>query len=238
MLQAPRRFDLVGLRWAAARTSQAQVRARARGGRWTRWTALATRAHGPVDGTDPPSPAPPTSSSCGCAGSASELKARFVRAPPARPRAARPRRQAGAPRDRPARGLGRRPGPAARRPELRRGAGRVRPPHGRRDRLRAPRNRPGSCSASPATTATPTAGTTSATTSSSTATAWSSRAARAASRRPSIGAQAQGCNSYSTGIACLGTFTDMPLDEPGDGGAGAADRLEALAPRRARRRAR
>src|SRR4029453_302624 len=29
-----------------------------------------------------------------------------------------------------------------------------------------------------------------------------------------IGAQAQGFNSYSTGIATLGTFTALPLDEP------------------------
>ena len=29
-----------------------------------------------------------------------------------------------------------------------------------------------------------------------------------------IGAQAQGWNSYSTGIACLGTFTNLPLDAP------------------------
>ena len=42
-----------------------------------------------------------------------------------------------------------------------------------------------------------------------------------------IGAQAQGFNSDTTGIACLGTFTALPLDEAGDGGAGAADRLEA-----------
>ena len=29
-----------------------------------------------------------------------------------------------------------------------------------------------------------------------------------------IGAQAQGYNSYSTGIACLGTFTNLPFDDP------------------------
>ena len=53
-----------------------------------------------------------------------------------------------------------------------------------------------------------------------------------------IGAQAQGWNSVSTGIACLGTFTNIPLDAPAMEHAGEADRLEALAARRAGPRAR
>src|SRR3954462_1541563 len=68
VLQAPRRFDLVGLRWGrggggrrpgrrrAARGRggrvHGQVRARTRGGRWTRWTPL-PHAHGPLTATDP-----------------------------------------------------------------------------------------------------------------------------------------------------------------------------------------
>ena len=37
VLRAPRRFDLVGLRWARGSRAQAQVRARTRGGEWTPW---------------------------------------------------------------------------------------------------------------------------------------------------------------------------------------------------------
>ena len=39
VLQAPRRFDLAGLRWSRASGYQAQIRTRPHGGRWTRWTA-------------------------------------------------------------------------------------------------------------------------------------------------------------------------------------------------------
>ena len=49
-----------------------------------------------------------------------------------------------------------------------------------------------------------------------------------------VGAQAQGYNSVSTGIATIGTFTAVPTPRR-DGGARAADRLEALAARRADR---
>ena len=58
--------------------------------------------------------------------------------PPPRSRAARPRRPGRRrARDGPARRLGRRPGPAAQPAELRQRAGRVRAPHGHRGRLRA-----------------------------------------------------------------------------------------------------
>ena len=50
-----------------------------------------------------------------------------------------------------------------------------------------------------------------------------------------IGAQAQGYNSASTGIASIGTFTSVPYPEAGHGRARAPDRLEALAARRADR---
>ena len=50
-----------------------------------------------------------------------------------------------------------------------------------------------------------------------------------------IGAQAQGYNSASTGIATIGTFTAVGLSRGGDGRAGAPDRLEAVAARRADR---
>ena len=42
VLRAPRRFDLIGLRWARGGHLDAQVRARRRGGGWTPWMALPT----------------------------------------------------------------------------------------------------------------------------------------------------------------------------------------------------
>ena len=56
---APRRFDLIGLRWARGDGAQAQVRARRRGGSWTPWVPLHVAGdHGPdggrpVAGTEP-----------------------------------------------------------------------------------------------------------------------------------------------------------------------------------------
>jgi hypothetical protein len=38
VLRAPRRFDLVGLRWASRAAPHIDLRARKRGGRWTKWT--------------------------------------------------------------------------------------------------------------------------------------------------------------------------------------------------------
>jgi hypothetical protein len=59
VFQAPRRFDLIGLGWTRSSRAQAQVRARRRGGEWTPWTALHRSGdHGPdagggAAGTDP-----------------------------------------------------------------------------------------------------------------------------------------------------------------------------------------
>jgi hypothetical protein len=39
-LKAPRRFNLVGLRWHGARTATVVVRVRKHGGRWSRWTQI------------------------------------------------------------------------------------------------------------------------------------------------------------------------------------------------------
>jgi len=53
VLHAPRRFDLIGLRWARGAHVAAEVRARRRGGRWSPWVPLAGVAgHGP-DGARP-----------------------------------------------------------------------------------------------------------------------------------------------------------------------------------------
>ena len=48
VLRAPRRFDLVGLRWSSGVGADIDLRARKRGGRWTRWT------HVPANPDDAP----------------------------------------------------------------------------------------------------------------------------------------------------------------------------------------
>ena len=148
VLQAPHRFDLAGLRWTRAARFEAQIRTRTHGGRWTRWTPLPA-SHGTLDGTDPVYTGAADELQLRTRGSARGLRARFVKtAPQARP-AARAAQAGDAPGDRPARELGRRPGAAALGAELRHRPGRVRAPHGHRGRLRAggigrdrPRHRP------------------------------------------------------------------------------------------------
>jgi hypothetical protein len=87
-LRAPRRFDLIGLRWARGGHLDAQVRARRRGGGWTPWMALhATGAHAP-DGARAPAGTEPAYTGTAdvfqlrLRGSARDLRARFVRAQP------------------------------------------------------------------------------------------------------------------------------------------------------------
>jgi hypothetical protein len=48
VLRAPRRFDLVGMRWASRARPDIELRARKAGGRWTRWT------HVPAEPDDAP----------------------------------------------------------------------------------------------------------------------------------------------------------------------------------------
>ena len=238
VLRAPRRFDLVGLRWARGSARRgAGPRAPARR-QWTRVGARCTPTgdHGPDGGRaagaapTPRSSAPPTSSSCACAATRARLRARFVRALPTAtvarrvgerlrrraPRVAR-RRQAGGPSVRviTRSEWGGDSVPRAPTPTTATSQARVRPPHGRRRTTTRRRTRPGSCSASPATTATPTAGTTSATTSSSTSTARSSRAAPAGSTRRSSAPRRRATTAISTGVACLGTFTEIAQTEAG-----------------------
>ena len=88
MLRAPRRFDLIGLRWARGSHAEAQVRARRRGGRWTAWAALHVMGdHGPdgarpVAGTDPAFVGAADEFQLRLRGNPRALRARFVRALP------------------------------------------------------------------------------------------------------------------------------------------------------------
>ena len=110
MYAAPGRFDLIGVGWARGSHAQAQVRARKRGGRWTPWTALHDAGdHGPdagrgAAGTDPAWTGAADEFQLRLAGRPRGLRARFVRSVPAARRAGRrnvlarsSRRQVGAP---------------------------------------------------------------------------------------------------------------------------------------------
>jgi hypothetical protein len=46
-LQAPRRFELVGVEWTAPTAVRIELRARARDGGWTPWVSASTLGHGP-----------------------------------------------------------------------------------------------------------------------------------------------------------------------------------------------
>jgi len=89
VLTAPRRFDLIGLRWARGSRAEAQVRARRRGGRWTGWAALHVMGdHGPdggraIAGTDPAFVGAADEFQLRLRGNPRALRARFVRALPA-----------------------------------------------------------------------------------------------------------------------------------------------------------
>jgi N-acetylmuramoyl-L-alanine amidase len=88
VLRAPRRFDLIGVRWAPGARLEAQVRARPRRGRWTPWVTLPTvGAHAPdrsraQNGTDPAFTGAADEFQLRLRGSARGLRARFVRALP------------------------------------------------------------------------------------------------------------------------------------------------------------
>ena len=116
------RFDLVGLRWARGHAPGAGPRAHPR----RALDALDRRCPHPhgadVTAPIPPSPAPPTSCSCGSAATRSGLKARFVRALPHAPqhRASAHAAQPARPRSSRARGWGADQVPPRSRAELRR----------------------------------------------------------------------------------------------------------------------
>ena len=89
VLRAPRRFDLVGLHWARGSQADAQLRARRRGGRWTRWVTLHPAGdHGPdrgplPTGTDPAFTGAADEFQLRLRGAPRALRGRFVRAQPA-----------------------------------------------------------------------------------------------------------------------------------------------------------
>jgi hypothetical protein len=78
VLRAPGRFDLVGLGWSAGAV-EAQARARRAGGRWTAWAPLTT-GHGARRGTDPAFVGAADELQLRLRGSARGLRARFVQA--------------------------------------------------------------------------------------------------------------------------------------------------------------
>lgn len=86
---APRRFDLIGLRWKAGRSLHVEVRARRRRGAWSPWTALPIHAgHAPDDGdgvlgSDPAWTGPADVFQVRYRGDVRGLRARLVRAAPA-----------------------------------------------------------------------------------------------------------------------------------------------------------
>jgi hypothetical protein len=88
VLRAPRRFDLVGLRWAHGSHAEAQVRARRRGGSWTDWMPLHPAGdHGPDHGRPPAGTDPAFTGTADelqlrLRGNPRALRARFVRALP------------------------------------------------------------------------------------------------------------------------------------------------------------
>ena len=88
VLHAPRRFDLMGLRWKRGGHLDAQVRARTRSGSWSPWLPLhAAGDHAPdggkvAAGTEPAYTGAADVFQLRLRGSASGLRARFVRAQP------------------------------------------------------------------------------------------------------------------------------------------------------------
>jgi hypothetical protein len=213
-LAAPRRFDLVGLRWARGTHLDAQIRARRAGGRWTRWTPLPGNHAGDGDRTDPVFTGAADEFQLRLRGEARDLSARFVRALPHAPAPRARAAQAG--------------GAPAMVPRAAWGADQV-----------PPRNPPSYGTVQAAfvhhtVTAVDYAPEESAGIVLGIAryhrdsNGWNDigynflvdrygvifEGRAGGTEAAVIGAQAQGWNSYSTGIACLGTFTNIPLDAP------------------------
>jgi hypothetical protein len=94
VLAAPRRFDLAGVRWARGDGVEVQLRARPRGGPWTRWVELPSAQHhgpdagGARTGTEPAWTGPADEVQLRLRGQARGLRVRFVHGEPAAARAA------------------------------------------------------------------------------------------------------------------------------------------------------
>ena len=215
VLQAPRRFDLLGLVWKRGTTAQAQVRARTQGGRWTRWTPLPHNHAGDTDRTDPVFTGGADEFQLRLRGSARELRARFVRALPHAPgpKARAAARQAGAP---------------AIVPRADWGGDSVRPrggPSYGEVHAAFVHHTVSAVDYAPEESAGIILGIARYHRDSN---GWNDigynflvdrygviyEGRAGGIEAPVVGAQAQGYNSNSTGIACLGTFTNLALDEP------------------------
>ncbi len=234
VLRAPRRFDLVGLGWARGSRAEAQVRARRRGGKWTTWASLhPTGDHGPDDGraaagTDPAFVGTADEFQLRLRGNPRALRARFVRALPT----ANVARRVGARLRRRARASARRQtaGPPVRVITRTEWGGDTVPP----------RSDPAFGSVAVAFVHHTVTSNDYAPEDSAAIVLGIARYHRNSNgwndigynflvdkygqvfegraggiEAPVIGAQAQGYNSVSTGIACLGTFTEVAQDEAG-----------------------
>jgi len=213
VLQAPRRFDLAGLRWSRGSRLAAQIRTRAAGRRWTRWTPLPPSHGGDTLGTDPVFTGTADELQLRLRGSARGLKVRFVRALPHAPAPRARAAQAGGPAIVPRASWGGDSVPPRGAPSY--GTVQAAFVHHTVTAIDyAPEDSPGIVLGI-------------------------ARYHRDSNRwndigynflvdrygvifegraggveAAVIGAQAQGWNSVSTGIACLGTFTNLPLDAP------------------------
>ena len=246
---APRRFDLIGLGWRRGSGADAQVRARRRGGRWSRWTHLHEAGdHGPdagrgAAGTDPAWTGAADQFQLRIKGSPRGLHARFVRSGPAA-RAARDRM--------PLAHASRRQVPGAPVLFTRSQWGgdavvpRAAPSYGQ-VQLAFVHHTVNTNDYGPEDSAAIVLGIAKYHRDHN---GWNDLGynflvdqygqifeGRAGGiDLPIVGAQAQGFNSVSTGVACIGTYTSVAQTEAGDGSARAHRRLEALPPRHPRRR--
>ncbi len=215
VLRAPRRFDLLGLVHRPSATFQAQVRARRAGGRWTRWTPLPHSHGGERDRTDPIFTGTADELQLRLRGTAAGLRVRFVRALPhaPAPRARASARQTAAPAIVPRAAWGADAVP----PRNPAGYGAVQAAfvhHTVTAVDYAPADAPGIVLGIARYHRD--------------SNGWNDIGynflvdrygvvyeGRAGGVEAAvIGAQAQGYNSYSTGIACLGTFINLPFDDP------------------------
>lgn len=215
VLRAPRRFDLLGLTWNGGAHLQAQVRARAEGGRWTRWTPLPHSHDGDTDRTDPVFTGSADELQLRLRGGARDLKVRFVRALPhaPAPKARAAARQGSAPTILPRASWGGDSVPPRGTPDY--GVVQAAFVHHTVSAVDyAPEEAPGIILGIARYHRD--------------SNGWNDIGynflvdrygvvyeGRAGGIDAAVvGAQAQGYNSYSTGIACLGTFTNLALDAP------------------------